>query len=228
VRTAGGVVRCDRTLTTILKRSILGFDPGRWDVNESIRCDTVIPRRFCEGIRCDTVIPRRIRTYTWIILQFRVHPQVRGGNLLLRNDFLSDLRKLLAAHVSGYLDLTLHRARIALDTDVRQGQRIRVRVRSEVDDPSRCRLRIMLRSRRQLGVAPSIVRDRLILGRLAKSRLILLFRRLQRSLGLHRGGLSSAIVVQAKRGIRRLLSRPGGRHERASRLAFVFAGNFAF
>ena len=88
VRTSGGVGRCGRTRTMILGRSVLGFDLGRRDVDESIRCDTVIPRRFREGIRCDTVIPRRVRTVP-DRLRVRVHPRVRGGNLSRNHRFIS-------------------------------------------------------------------------------------------------------------------------------------------
>ena len=118
--------------------------------------------------------------------------------------------------------------RTALDADVRRRRRICVRVRSELDDSRRSRLRLMLWSRCLLGVSPGIHRNQRIHGRLAGNRLILLFRRLKRSLDPHEGGLSSAVAVQEKRGVDRPLSRPGGRRQGVSRLTFVYTWNFAF
>jgi hypothetical protein len=110
-RWSGEVGRCDRIRASSLKRSILGFDPGRRDGDEGVRCDTVILRRNREGVRCDTVIPRRIPDHAWIGLRSRIHLRQSGGNRR-RNHHLSNVGKLLAAHLWCSLDhASLYRLR---------------------------------------------------------------------------------------------------------------------
>jgi hypothetical protein len=134
----GGVGRCDQIRASILRRSILGFNPGRRDGDEGVRCDTVILRRNREGVRCDTVIPRRIPIHAWIGLRGRIHLGHIGGNRR-RNHRLSNVRKLLAA-----------------------------RVWCSLDHASLDRLRKQLRSRRLVGVSPAIHRERFHRGRLVR------------------------------------------------------------